>query len=382
MFGLAPSIQPLQPGVLAAGRAASFRRPWLRQSLITAQLACSLILLTCAGALLTSLWQLQKARLGFEREQIVTASFTLPQHRYADETRQVHFFNQLEERLSEVPGLIATAITDSLPPGGEPRSRPYVTLRNPGGASAEQSMGGLVKWRYVTPGYFQALGISIRHGRGFSDADRSPGQQAVILSESLSRRLFRTGEPIGRRILLEEPMTVVGIVGEVRNSGLAGTSDPEFYVLRNVTPNNVYRNQRPPDGWRRATAIVRSKLKESVTRELLRATIQRVDPSLPITLETMDLQVERFFTRPRFQTVLIRVCSYGLGLGGHRSLRADVVPGCSADSRDWRPYGAWSHPKQRHVAGHFRWFAMDRRGCGTWSCHVYRDLALAQRIAL
>jgi len=317
LFGLAPSLERLQAEALGGERAVGHRRTWLRQTLITAQLSVSLTLLTCAGALLTSLWRLQNAQLGFEREQIVTASFTLPRHRYADETRQLTFFNQLEERLNELPGAIAVAITDTLPPGGDPRSRPYVALRNPGGDSAEQGMGGLVKWRYVTPGYFQSLGIPIRRGRGFSDADRKSVEQAVILGESLSRRLFGSDEPIGRRILMEEPMTVVGIVGDVRNSGLTGTSDPEFYILRNVTPNNVYRNQRPPDGWRRATAVVRSRLNERVMAELLRVAIQRVDPSLPIALETMDSQVGRFFTRPRFQTILLSVfAATGLVLAG------------------------------------------------------------------
>jgi len=305
LFGLAPSLERLRAEALGAVRTTGRRKTWLRQTLVTAQLSISLILLTCASALLTSLWRLQHSRLGFERERIVTASFTLSRYRYSDEIRQLAFFNQLEERLNELPGVSAAAITDTLPPGGDPRSRPYIALRNPGGDSAEQGMGGLVKWRYVTRGYFQSLGIPIRHGRGFSDADRGPGQQAVILSESLSRRLFGSDEAIGKRLVLEEPMTVVGLADDVRNSGLTGVSDPEFYILRNNTPNNVYRNQRPPDGWRSATAIVRSQLNEEVAAQLLRDAIQRVDPLVPVALQTMDSQVERFFTRPRFQTLLL-----------------------------------------------------------------------------
>ncbi len=317
LFGLAPSLERLRAEVLHAVRAIGHRKTWLRQTLITAQLSISLILLTCAGALLTSLWRLQNARLGFERERIVTASFTLPRNRYADETRQLNFFNQLEERLNGLPGAIAVAITDTLPPGGDPRSRPYVALRNSGGDSAEQGMGGLVKWRYVTPGYFESLGIPITRGRGFSDTDRQPGEQAVILGQSLSRRLFGNDDPVGRRILLEVPMTVVGIAGDVRNSGLTSASDPEFYVLRNITPNKVYRNQRPPDGWRPAIAVVHSRLNERVTAELLQAAIAQVDSSLPIALETINRHVERFFTRPRFQTVLLSVfAATGLLLAG------------------------------------------------------------------
>lgn len=307
LFSLAPSVERLRAEAFSVAPVIGNGKTRVRQALITAQLSISLVLLTCASALIASLWRLQHVPLGFERGRILTASFTLSQYRYADEMRQLSFFNRLEERLKELPAVTAAAITDTLPPGGDPRSRPYVALRNPGGDPAEQGMRGLVKWRYVTPDYFQCLGIPIRRGRGFADADRSPGQQAVILSESLSRRLFGSEDPIGKRFVLEEPMTVVGIVGDAKNSGLTGASDPEFYILRNRTPNNVYRNQRPPDGWRHATVIVRSQLNEGVAAELLQAAIHEIDPSLPVALQSMDSQVERFFTRPRFQTVLLSV---------------------------------------------------------------------------
>jgi putative ABC transport system permease protein len=315
LCGLAPSLERLRSEAFGAARSIGRTKAWLRQSLIVAQLSISLILLTGASALLGSLWRLQHARLGFERQQIMTASFTLPLHRYPDETAQLNFFSELEERLSQLPGATAAAISDTLPPGGDPRSRPYVALRNPGADRAGQGMGGLVKWRYVTPGYFKSLGIPIARGRGFSDSDRTPGQQAVILSEALSLRLFGSGDPIGARLPLEEPMTVVGVAADVKNSGLSGASDPEFYILRNLAPNNVYRNQRPPDGWRHATAVVRSQIDEGAAAESLRAAIRRVDPTLPVVLETMDSQVERFFTRPRFLTMLLSVfAATGLAL--------------------------------------------------------------------
>jgi len=61
-------------------------------------------------------------------------------------------------------------------------------------------MSGSVKWRYVSVGYFEALGIPIRRGRSFSDADRAPGVRNVVVSESLARRLVGDGDPIGKRL--------------------------------------------------------------------------------------------------------------------------------------------------------------------------------------
>lgn len=295
VFGLAPALDRMRV------RRAGPRRTWVRQVLITAQLSVSLMLLMGAGLLLLSLWRLENAPLGFTSERIVTASFTLPQYRYADEIRQLNFFNQLEARLNELPGAVAAAITDTLPPGGDTRTLPYVALANPGGNAAEPGMSGSVRWRYVTPGYFEALGIPIKRGRGFNGEDRQPGAQPLILSESLARRLFGLEDPIGRRL---RSQVVVGVAGDARNTGLSGVPDPEMYSVRKIVRNEGAGSSDP--NWpRHATVIVRSSLDEHIATESLRAAIQQLDPAVPVVLETMDSHVQRFFTRPRFQTFLL-----------------------------------------------------------------------------
>jgi predicted permease len=306
LFGLAPSLYRLGAQALSGVHALGYRRTWTRQALITAQLSVSLILLTAASLLLMSLWRLQNAPLGFQRERIMTASFTLPDYRYPDDTRQLNFLNQLEARLNSLPGTVAAAITDSLPPGGETRTAPYV---GPGENAEDPPTAGKVRWRYVTPGYFEALGIPIKRGRAFSETDRNPGEQPVVLSESLSRRYFGNGDPIGERIGGGWPRMVVGIAGDARNNGLANSSDPEFYAVRKISRDGI-PGSGDPAWWRRATAIVRSTLTEQAAAASLRSTFRELDPTLPVKLETMDAQVEHFLTRPRFQTALL--CLFAL----------------------------------------------------------------------
>jgi putative ABC transport system permease protein len=297
LFGLAPALSHVRA-------TAGPHRKWLHPTLITAQLSFSLILLTGAGLFLMSLWRLQNAPLGFEQERIVTASFTLPQYRYADNIRQMNFFNQLEARLNDLPGATSVAITDSLPPGGETRTRPYVGLANPGGSATDPGMEGLVRWRYITPGYFAALGVPILRGRVFSSDDRGPGEEHVILSESLSRRVFGGADPIGRHIRSVPPMFVVGIAGDARNAGLGAAIDPELYIVRKASLDGL-----PGSGdsaWsRRATVIVRSMLTDGAAADSLRSAIQQLDPAVPVKLETMRAQIDRFLMRPRFQTALL-----------------------------------------------------------------------------
>jgi predicted permease len=184
LFGLAPAIERLRTEALSSVRVAGGRRRVLRGALVSVQLAISVVLLSATGTLLWSLWRLQQVQLGIRPASVVTASLVLPQPQYPNSERQAQFFVDLFERLRDVPGFTSVAIADSLPPGGDPRSKPFVALLG-GGDSEEKGMEGLVKWRHVTPGYFETMGIAMVRGRGFSREDFLAGRKAIVLSESL-----------------------------------------------------------------------------------------------------------------------------------------------------------------------------------------------------
>jgi predicted permease len=320
VFGLAPSLERLRVEALGGDRTTGHRRTWMRQALISGQLAISLVLLAGAGLLLISLWQLQNAPVGFSRQRLVTAAFTLPAYRYDRNlqrtgwsTQQFNFYNELEARLKETPGAIATAITDSLPPGTPPRTVPYRAVANGHVDATDPGMSGSIKWRYVSTGYFETLGVPIRRGRSFSDADRAVGVRNIVVNESLARRLFGADDPIGNRLGRN---TVIGVAADVRNAGLDQPADPEFYQIRKSTGEDI-PGSSDTAWWRRATAVVRSNLAAGDAEQLLRAAIRQVDPAVPIELQTMEARVDRFLTRPRFETVLLLMFAFtGLALAG------------------------------------------------------------------
>jgi predicted permease len=313
IFGLAPSVDRLRSESLTGARAAGYRRSWIRQSLIAGQLAVSLVLLAGAGLLLMSLWRLQNAPLGLNRERVVTATFTLPAYRYAKDATQINFFNALESRLNDVPGAIATAITDSLPPAPGPRTAPYWRLANPTGSVTSPDMSGSVGWRYVSVGYFEALGIAIRRGRAFTDADRAHGLRNVVINESLARRLVGDGDPIGKRL---GGNTVIGVAADVRNAGLDRPAQVEYYQVRKADREGIAGSD--DFAWpRRGTAIVRSNLSQHEAEESLRVAIRQIDPAVPIKLESMQARLDTFLVRPRFQTTLLLMFALmGLALAG------------------------------------------------------------------
>jgi putative ABC transport system permease protein len=168
----------------------------------------------------------------------------------------------------------------------------------------------------VTPGYFEALGIPIKLGRSFTDADRDPGELPIILSERLWRSEFGQADPIGSRTGKKWPRVVVGVAGDVRNNGLANDPDPEYYVVRKNSREGV-PGDSDPSWWRRGTAVVRTTLSYEAASALLKSAIRELDATLPVQVRSMDTEVDRYLIRPRFQTVLLGVFALaGLVLAG------------------------------------------------------------------
>src|SRR5579885_1023925 len=311
--GLAAGLAALRSprGLEALGGARSTARPraWLRGALVTAQIAVSLVLLAGAGLLLRSLWNLEAVPLGMNASHVLTASFSLGRQRYADPARQLAFFTELERHLAALPGAEAVAITDSLPPTGGTRARPLSTIEIEGRPRRPEGTGGMVAWRYVTPGYFAALGIPIRRGRGFTEADRAPGADSIVLSETLARQMFPHEDPLGRHVLrLPEEngwFTVIGVAADVRDRGPAEAGLAEYYVVRKPAPDVTWNQQEPPMGWRSAFALVRTPLDPRAASAELRRTLAAIDPTLPVNIATMSGRLEGITGRPRFYASLL-----------------------------------------------------------------------------
>jgi putative ABC transport system permease protein len=273
--------------------------------LVAAQIAVSLVLLTGASLLLRSLWKLESVPLGVDTDNVLTAHFVLGRG-YARDARQLAFFEDLEARLKRLPGVTAAAVSDSIPPSGGTLGRPFSAIAVEGRPPSPERAAGMVAWRYVTPGYFAALGIPILRGRPFREEDRRPAEYAVILSETLARRLFPFDDPIGKRVLKTargQRFTVVGIAGDVKNAGPARAAEPEYYVVRKHAPDETFENEG--DGWRSASAVIRSPLNPRAMAVWVRAEFAALDATLPVEVETMRQRVGELAERPRFNAMLL-----------------------------------------------------------------------------
>jgi predicted permease len=288
---------------MAAGRTVASARGLVRHMSIAAQIAASLVLLTGASLLLRSLWYLEKVPLGMDTAQTVDAHFVI-----AKGHDDLAFFERLESRLRGLPGSPVYAISDNIPPFGGYRARPFFALNVEGRPPLPEGAGGMVPWRYVTPGYFAAMGIPLVRGRTFTEQERDSVALPMILSRELARRLFPDGNSLGRHVLRSTNggwHTVIGVAGDVINNGLDHQPDPEYYVLRKHIPDDTYNNRAPGDGWRAATIIVRSPLQPLAVAKLLRGAVAELDPSVPVTVETLRERAGTLTTGPRFDDLLL-----------------------------------------------------------------------------
>jgi putative ABC transport system permease protein len=307
LFGLASSLRRPSVEVLVGTRVAGLAPGFLRRSLVAVQVAVSFVLLMGAGLLLRSLVNLQKTPLGMQAGGLVTARLSLGQHAYPEPAQQVQFFAALETRLKAIPGVTALAISDSVPPAGHTRSRLYASIEVEGRPRSPEGTGGMVTWRSVTPGYFAALRIPILRGRGFDEGDRQPSQNAVVISEALARRLFPGDEPLGQhlRFGFAGPWySVVGVARDVKNAGLTVVGDPEYYLARKHSPD---------DAWHYSTAILRTGFPPPAVADWLRTEIAALDPTLPVSIETMSERVAHLRQRPMFNATLLGIFA-GVGL--------------------------------------------------------------------
>jgi len=311
LFGSAPALDTPAAGSMAAGRTVVSARGVLRHVLIAAQIAASLVLLSGAALLLRSLWNLEKVPLGVDIQQTVAAQFVIGKGH-----DELAFFERLEARLRGLPGSPVYAISDTIPPYGGYRGRPFFVLNVEGRPAYPEGSGGMVGWRYVTPGYFAAMGIPIVRGRAFTEEERSAPEMPIILSRELARRLFPDGDALGKHILSNDKgvwHTVVGVAGDAINNGIDHRPEPEYYELRKHFPDDTYANRAPAGGWRGAAVIVRSPLSPQTMASTVRGLIAELDPAVPVTVQTLEERAGQLTITPRFDALLL-VGFAGVGL--------------------------------------------------------------------
>lgn len=305
LAGLLPALQVSRAGLYedlkeGAGRSTSGlggRR--LRQLLVIAEVALSLVVLIGAGLLVRSFVGLRHADLGFSPSGLLTVQITLPDARYPEAPEVIGYFQRVLQRVNGLPGVSGAGLVSSLPLSGANSSHgiSFEGKQLPAGEVAHE-----VDFRSVSPEYFDVMRIPLTQGRAFRASDDAQAPGVVIVDESLASRFWPGESPVGRRLKQgphEAPtpwLTVVGVVKHVQNQGADAGSDREqiYYPYP----------QNPRAGM---TLVVRSATGDPLALAgPVRSQLLAVDREQPVSaVRTMEDWFADSLSRPRFATLLL-----------------------------------------------------------------------------
>ena len=302
VLGVATMFHAPSPGSLNGKGSLSRQHTAWRRSLVTAQIAISIVLLSAAGLLFRSFRNIQQQQLGMQTGGVLTLKIALPQFRYDTDRKVMSFYLHVEQALRSLPGTRGVAITDSLPPGGWEDNFRFSDTHVEGRPAIPSGTGGTVAGRSVTPDYFRVLSIPFVRGRNFTEAQRTGTEHEVILSRSFASELFPGEDPIGKRLLPGAHIngngaTIVGVADDVKNNGLTEKSHPEMYTLR--------RSEAGDWGGTHLILMVDSVMTPESLEPWVRSSIASVDPTVPIDMAPLKHSLGQLADRPRFETALL-----------------------------------------------------------------------------
>jgi predicted permease len=306
-FGLAPALASARSNLnlvlRSGGRGGTGprARSRMRDVLMVCEVASSAALLIGAGLLIRSLIRLQQVNPGFRTDHVLSMQLSLPQARYPG-LKVGLFYEQLLSRVTQLPGVEAAGVCRFLPLSGSDASANFQIEGQARLGAADQPRA---KFRAASGDYFVALGIPLLGGRLFDSRDNQHTPKVVIINQTAARRYWPNDNPIGKRILSnfddEQWSTIIGVVGDVKHTGLDAETNPENYY---------HYLQIPPEAMNFAEAtmalVIRSSADAAGMTSAVRRELRTLDPSQPVfDVHTMQDRVYGSVAQPRFRTILI-----------------------------------------------------------------------------
>ncbi len=332
LFGLMPALQSsrvsLNEVLNSGGRmavTATTRGRLIRDSLVTLEIALSLVLLAGAGLLIRTFSNMREVDIGVHADKVLTATAMLPRGPYKSVQSQTAFFRRLIEQLNAQPGIHGVAIASELPLNGG--NNGYVSIE---GQSDESTKNQLVEWNVITPDYFRVMGIPLISGRTLLDADIQNAVETqtkiaelpdgspllkpmldkmvtpTVINQTMARRYWPNQDAVGKTFKGGGGANrVIGVVGDTKVFGLGQRAMPQAYF-----PLTGTQGDRPAP----VSIVVQGSGEPSALVGTLRSTINSLDNSLAIfNVQTVPDLIATSMTTTTFQTFLLGVFA-GLAL--------------------------------------------------------------------
>lgn len=274
------------------GTTGGLKRVHSRNILVVFQIAVCMVLLVGASLMIRTFVNLQSVDLGFDPANVLSMNISLPTVKYAKSEQQVAFFDELLRKVNAVTGVRSASISAALPltprritpilPEGQPEvplaERPFIIIEA------------------IGPQWFQTMRVPLEMGRAFAESDTAQAPRVVVVNQSLARRFWPNESAIGKHIVVgrQAPAEVVGVAGDIRNSGLAVEAQPQLYLPFPQLP------------WGNMNLLVRTAIDPHQLISTLRQQVYAIDPDQPVTeVQTMDELLATVRAQPRFTVFLL-----------------------------------------------------------------------------
>ncbi|HKB67848.1 MAG TPA: ABC transporter permease [Pyrinomonadaceae bacterium] len=301
--GLAPvwhsTRTNLNEALKAGGRGDSGRggHSRIRSTLVVAEVALSLVLLVGAGLMVRSFIAMQRADLGIKPENVLAMQIALPRDSYEDKNKRRDFYQQLLGRVGSMPGVMNSGVVSIVPFSSSNNSNTFQVVGQPPFTKGAEPY---VEIRVTTPGYFDAIGTSLRGGRLFTAQDDAKAARVILVNETFARKYLPGQQPIGQRLELggeeKEVHEIIGVVADVKNDDLDEAPDPAAYLPYSqnsyLTMNLIIRGTQDPT---RMVSGVRSE-------------VNALDPALPVSnIKTINQMIYERVSPKRLMTYILAV---------------------------------------------------------------------------
>jgi putative ABC transport system permease protein len=288
---------------------AGSRAQRMRNVLVVMEMAMSLMLLVGASLLVQSIMRLERQQLGIRQDHLLTGHFFLPGVRYPNPEAMTQFSDQFADRVRALPGVMEASVTTIYPPNYSWMQM----LGIPGHPATRIEDIPSAKFGLTDAHFLRTLGIPLIRGRDFGELDSATSAPVALITAGFERKYFSTEDPIGRRIHIGPPaflnitpganisdsadVTIIGVIGDFRNSGLAAPPEPQIIVLY---------SQHPLVNYGFKDLVIRTASNPHLLIPEIARQLHAMDADMPFAqVETIDEIVEQQTGSQRFTTLLL-----------------------------------------------------------------------------
>jgi predicted permease len=307
LFGLAPALQAsrLDPkrGLYEGGRGStgSAAQQRLRSLLVVSEVSLACVLLIGAGLMLRSLLNQLNLNPGFRKDNVLTATVSLPRSTYRTDVAIAHFYQRLMLDASSMPGVESAGVGSDLPWTGYDENIGGFTIE---GMKPPPHQEFHARYHIASEDYFRSLGIPLFEGRFFTSSDTLDAPAVLIINRVMAERYWGSDKVAGRRISFSDTpkdkdwMTIVGVVGDVKDKPDSASAEPAFWFSLDQNPNGF-----GPGGM---TIVLRTDGAPRLLVDELRNRVKQMDPTLALAnIRMMDQVADQLIATPRLAFLLV-----------------------------------------------------------------------------